>query len=170
MEYIIIIPSSDKSKKKVGKNNNTKLSSSQCEKLACEKKVRQDAGVVVEKKKDEVSNTATYLFGEEYEIISNTIILIESIFVNDICNAQKKDLIIYELDNEGNIMVPTYPNQHHTRTITTTNHLAMIRTILCTYQKFNQQCYLAFKPTLINGQHLIYSIQSHKIIQSWHVG
>ena len=58
MEYIIIIPSSDKSKKKVGKNNNTKLSSRQCEKLACEKKVRQDAGVVVEKKKDEVSNTA----------------------------------------------------------------------------------------------------------------
>ena len=79
LEYIIIIPSSDKSKKKVGKNNNTKLSSSQCEKLACEKKVRQDAGVVVEKKKDEVSNTDTYLFGEEYEIISNTIILIESI-------------------------------------------------------------------------------------------
>ena len=79
LEYIIIIPSSDKSKKKVGKNNNTKLSSSQCEKLACEKKVRQDAGVVVEKKKDEVSNTATYLFGEEYEIISNTIMLIESI-------------------------------------------------------------------------------------------
>ena len=62
--------------------------------------MRQDAGVVVEKKKDEVSNTDTYLFGEEYEIISNTIILIESIFVNDICNAQKKDLIIYELDNE----------------------------------------------------------------------
>ena len=61
-------------------------------------------------------------------------------------------------------MVPTYPNQHHTRTITTTNHLAMIRTILCTYQKFNQQCYLIFKLTLINGQPLIYSIQSHKII------
>ena len=60
-EYIIIIPSSDKSKKKVGKNNNAKLSSSQCEKLTCEKKVRQNAEVVAEKKKDEVSNTAICL-------------------------------------------------------------------------------------------------------------
>ena len=45
------------SKKKVGKSNDTKFSSSHCQ------KVRQNAGVVAEKKKDGVSNTIACLRG-----------------------------------------------------------------------------------------------------------